>query len=214
MIDIENRFGKRLRKIWVDAPSKIKSASRKNEDLPAIVNCIPTPCKVLFIGFNPSYISSQPEYYCPSKMGITYFNELLKLCSDISLIEWGYLDIYPVRMSKQDDLKKEIVNCTFPFFDELEKLTKDIIREASPDLIVVLNAAARDTFFKIYKLPVGFVNIKNLSLATGTFMVNVGGDAPTPVIFSGMLSGQRALDLGSRISLQWHIAKVLSLPVV
>ena len=143
-------------------------------------------------------------------MGITYFKELLKLCTDISLTEWGYLDIYPVRMSKQENLKK-VISKNKSFFEDLEKLTKDIIREVSPELIVVLNASARDTFLKMYTFPEGFVLIKNLNPSTGTFMVNVGGGASTPVIFSGMLSVQRALDIGSRVFLQWHITKGLGL---
>ncbi len=76
----------------------------------------------------------------------------------------------------------------------------------NPKLIVVLNAGASNIFREMY-----IINpfpSPSFDKKKGAEIISINS-RNVPVIFSGMLSGQRALDIGSRVSLQWHIDKVL-----
>ena len=219
IIDIQKEFGPTLDKIWIDFTSACAGTSINTSLPPAIVSHIEKNCDVLFIGMNPSVVETrlQPKYYCPRNNAIAndiqYFTQLRKFCDEISLNSWGYLDMYPIRHTNQSDVVGISTNKgrSVPFWDGLEELSKDIICMVNPKLIVVLNAAARTVFCRVYGLTTAFVCYKNVDPVTGCFMVPICTESKKqiPVIFSGMLSGQRALDIGSRVSLQWHIDKVL-----
>lgn len=214
-IDIQKEFGSTLDKIWSDFTRACAGTSINTSLPPAIVSHIEKNCDVLFIGMNPSVVAAQqqPKYYCPCTITIDYFKQLSKFCKEISLNSWGYLDMYPIRHTKQSDVVdiSTKIRQRDSFWDGLEKLSKAIICEVNPKLIVVLNAAARDVFCRIYGLTTASVCYNNVDPVTGCFMVPIciERNKQIPVIFSGMLSGQRALDVGSRVSLQWHIDKVL-----
>lgn len=92
------------------------------------------------------------------------------------------------------------------FFSKQLDLSKKIIEDSMPRLIVVLNAGSRVLFKKLFENEQcnPFFN-KDI----GAYIYQIG-KKNTPVLFSGMLSGQRALDLGSRESLCWHIRFILN----
>jgi len=217
-MDIKTQFGTSLDNIWNGYSQSCAGTKLDTTLEPAIVGTINTPCDVLFIGMNPSHpvkdtrgnTVSQNNYYCPTSMTIPYFKGLVDLCSNMALSSWGYLDLYPIRHTNQKDIidirkSKQAKS----FFEQLEQLTQEIIKRVSPKLIVVINAGAGKVLREIY-------GIKSFPSNTydwgrGVEMVEIDGGVLKPVIFSGMLTGQRALDIGSRVSLQWHIAKVISL---
>jgi hypothetical protein len=87
------------------------------------------------------------------------------------------------------------------FFNDQLNISKRIIIKSDPKLIVVLNAGAR----KLFKEMFGNQNVDK-TLGARIYCLN---KRETPVLFSGMLSGGRALDLGSKESLQWHIEYIL-----
>ena len=95
------------------------------------------------------------------------------------------------------------------FFTEQLDLSKKIIVESNPRLIVVLNAGARKLFqeeellFKKDKCKGTFDEE-----ITATYMYDINGK-DVPVIFTGMLSGQHALDSGSKNILKDYIKLVL-----
>ena len=89
------------------------------------------------------------------------------------------------------------------FFKDQLDISKRIIIKSDPKLIVVLNAGAR----KLFKEMFGNPNVDK-TLGARIYRLNEN-KRETPVLFSGMLSGGRALDLGSKESLQWHIEYIL-----
>ena len=83
------------------------------------------------------------------------------------------------------------------------QITKQILEKAKPKVIVVSNTLARKLFTENLSLNCVFDN------EIGTHRINEGLLKGTPVFFTSMLTGQRALDNGSFERLQWHIDCVL-----
>jgi len=91
------------------------------------------------------------------------------------------------------------------FFDCQLQISKEIINDSKPVLIVVLNAGARTLFEELFDKE---LCAPSYDKDLGAYIYNIGGKK-TPVLFSGMLSGQHSLDIGSRESLIWHINYIL-----
>ena len=91
------------------------------------------------------------------------------------------------------------------FFKEQLDLSCEIIREATPKLIVVLNAGVREIFQK-QMFPSDYDS--NYDDKLGAHIIDIGNKVP--VIFSGMLSGQRAIDLGTKQTLRWNIQRIIN----
>lgn len=111
-------------------------------------------------------------------------------------------DLLFLRETKQNtvlEMKKDPI--LKDFFEGQLDISKEIIEKSTPALIVVLNAGARELFKEL------FGNGK-FDTKLGAYIYCINGKE-TPVLFSGMLSGQRALDLGSKESLKWHIEFIL-----
>ena len=209
IIDIQKEFGPTLDRIWKSRPVSCLGRNDIVDPRFAIEKSIPKGCDVLFIGMNPSSVKSQSQYYDPYKINIDYFERLRRFCKDIPLEFWGHHDIYPIRCTDQKQLIKVRKYCKKKgktFFDSLQDLTKDIIQKVNPKLIVVLNAGASNIFREMYNI--NPFPSPSFDKKKGAEIIHIN-NRDVPVIFSGMLSGQRALDIGSRVSLQWHIDKVL-----
>jgi len=111
-------------------------------------------------------------------------------------------DLLFIRETRQESvLEMNKNNQLSTFIKEQLVISKDIIERSTPALIVVLNAGARELFKDLFGN--GTFNNK-----LGAYIYSIN-DKETPVLFSGMLSGQRALDLGSKESLKWHIEYIL-----
>ena len=91
------------------------------------------------------------------------------------------------------------------FYNGQLDISKEIIINSKPVLIVVLNAGARKLFEQLFK---DSQCEPPYNEDLGAYIYRIGKNE-TPVLFSGMLSGQRALDLGSKRSLKWHIECIL-----
>ena len=87
------------------------------------------------------------------------------------------------------------------FFEQQLIISKEIIEMTKPKVIIVNNSLARDyfQFETLFDKLIGTPRIINNQVLEGT-----------PVFFTSMLTGQRALDLGSYERLKWHIKQVLS----
>jgi hypothetical protein len=90
------------------------------------------------------------------------------------------------------------------FFKKQLAISKDIIEEAIPRIVVVNNTFARDLMLgtrgeeKLFEF--------EFSDVLGTHkIVNNKALGEIPVFFTSMLTGQRALDNGSFERLGWHI---------
>ncbi|MES1182139.1 MAG: hypothetical protein ABUL44_05020, partial [Flavobacterium sp.] len=81
-----------------------------------------------------------------------------------------------------------------------------IIELARPKIIIVSNTKARGFFISEAMFTIGF----NEEIGTDV-IINEGSILKnTPIFFTSMLSGQRALDKGSFRRLIWHINFVLN----
>ena len=91
------------------------------------------------------------------------------------------------------------------FIKEQLKLSRDIIYAAEPKLIVVLNAGVREVFKWMFKIDIN----NDFDDELGAYLIDI--NKKVPVVFTGMLSGQRALDLGTKRTLQWQIQRILKM---
>jgi hypothetical protein len=185
---------------------------------------------LLFIGINPSFgkgaivpenekpIGFYPKQENEDIKDIPYF-EKFKEIANYCDSEWTHLDLLFLRETNQkiiERLSKEEV----PFINAQLDISFDIIRRAEPKLIIVSNAFASEYFgkkknkhAKFQQIWQGFDlsfedNKKTFDSSIGTYRINFG-QKNIPIIFSGMLSGQRALDLGSFERLKWQIKFIL-----
>ena len=188
---------------------------------------------ILFIGINPAFDGNAeekviyvPRNHKPSDKKIPYFEAIYNLMKLVTTThDWDHLDLLGVRETKMETVGKLLGSDTTFIHDHL-MISANIIEMAQPKMMVVANTLARDLMGK------GMDKIGNQLKGVWMgyefkFDKNIGTDRivgrikevpveprganliGTPVIFTSMLSGQRALDIGSRERLAWHIGFVL-----
>jgi hypothetical protein len=168
---------------------------------------------ILFIGINPSL---NKENFLLDSYDLShrdnkhpYFKKMENISSYCNT-DWTHLDLFYFRETKQDiitDILKQPNGVAF-LWEQLQ-ITDTLIRESKPKIIVVCNALA-GTFLGKDK---DIKQNKNVWLGYDFYFDDKLGTyrwKNIPVFFSGMLSGQRALDKGSFERLQWHIKKALT----
>jgi len=164
---------------------------------------------IMFIGINPSYNNIPSSFYYDNSQGKIhpYFKKFIDISQKVS-IDWTHLDLLFVRETSQNiikDLGKAGIG--HDFFDEQLKISKEIIETAKPQILVINNTYARDLLksesFSSAKYDFEFDEIIGTERIVNHKILN-----GTPVFFTSMLSGQRALDLGSYDRLIWHIKYV------
>ena len=155
---------------------------------------------MLFIGINPSKVKDIEKYSIikegeiywgkePFKKEYPFYQHFENLACGM---KWSHLDLYFCLETKQKILEEMKDN---KFLVEQINISKEIIQKLAPKIIVVCNAYARclmqENFNYEFDNEIGTYRIKECN--------NV------PIFFSGMFTGQRALDVGSRERLKWHI---------
>ncbi len=166
---------------------------------------------LLFVGINPSLENkndtSHKRFFYRAEDDIKvhkYFNKFPKIAGETNL-HWSHLDLLYLRETKQDNIKAVCEDTSsFPFIKKQLEISKEIIESCKPKIIVVCNAYARDLFDKPHFLETEFDD----DLGTHRIKDNIHLKG-TPVFYSGMITGQRALDNGSYERLVWHINFVL-----
>ena len=230
-IDIEKEYKERILKIWEEIPDNLINGFeyRKFPIAPKYAK----KNSLLFIGINPSFRNGAEILETEKPIGFYEFNtsienkdipyfEKFKDIASYCKTDWTHLDLFFIRESKQ----KLIDNLTFdniPFLSKQLDISFEIIENAQPKLIVVSNALASEFFGKIKKRHYAFDKIwkgydlffednecfkKTFDDSIGTYKIQIGGKS-VPILFSSMLSGQRALDIGSYERLKWQIKFVL-----
>jgi hypothetical protein len=178
---------------------------------------------ILFIGLNPSYEPSRlgekdrySHFYSLDQEAGRYFKKFIEFGTEEH--PWTHLDLLAIRETKQNKVR-DIETNNLDFIWNNLKLSKKILEASNPKVIVVANTLAKkymgkdrfkDDSGKEHNIWMGydFGKIQD----DGTFRI-VNKDSNLkgiPVFFTGMLTGQRALDLGSFERLKWHVKKVLS----
>ncbi len=215
-IDIQNLYGARLTNLW-KPQQNIKPFDRGF----AIEKSVAKE-SLLFLSMNPSFkkgawnngthSGTNAFYNIPSLNASntnSFFQAINKFYDELGqgsnlIPPLAHHDLLFVRETSQEKVKE--LNKNFKsFFDNQLIISKEIIQASEPKIIVVINAGARKLFEDLFK---GSQCSPPFDESLGVYMYIIG-DKKTPVLFSGMLSGQRALDIGSRESLKWHIRHIL-----
>jgi hypothetical protein len=171
---------------------------------------------IMYIGLNPSYphldyrMSERLFYNEYQQTEIAYYKQITRFHNDLKCdIRWTHFDLLILRETKQSVIAKLMKKPDVQEFIKMNlKLSKYIIENSKPKIVVVINTLARDLLQKPewcgYSLEwddkIGTYRFSKESSLSGT-----------PVFFSSMLSGQRALDIGSRDRLLWQIKRTLEI---
>lgn len=205
---IEDTFKKEIDLIWND---------EKYQNVPfiergyALQSEIPYS-SILFIGINPSFNeikTIEKESFFYNNEGKELIHKYFKRFREISekiKINWSHLDLLYIRETDQKKVKSIFKNEIGRLF-LLEQLmiSKKIIENSKPKIIVVSNTLARDLFLQECKFEIFFDD----TIGTHRIINNTQLEG-IPVFFTSMLTGQRALDNGSYVRLVWHIKFVLN----
>jgi hypothetical protein len=182
--------------------------------------------RVVFLGINPSFregkdpgfgfneiVYEDEIFKKEAKEMYVFFKVFEKAFGDLP---WTHFDMLPFRERNQKLISKYFDDKTPFVVDVLTKfigISKEIIEESSPKILIVSNAYVRNMFsfgnseensnaWQVFKT--------KFSKEIGTHIITEGKLENTPVFFTSMLSGQRAMDVGSRQRLDWHIRMILS----
>ena len=163
--------------------------------------------KVLFIGLNPSFREKQAkkeEYYKSfdaTNNNEQYFRRFPLLVENKN--DWTFLDLLYIRETRQRNIEN-FYKREPDFIKQQLEISKEIIKKINPEIIVVCDTFARNL------LKSNMMNFEfEFDDTIGTYrIINNPDFKDTIVFFSGMLTGQRALDNGSFERLKWHLNKV------
>lgn len=175
---------------------------------------------VLFLGMNPSFTGQKQvgsyEWTREWTRDKDYFKPFFNIESDLKneyglSIKWTHYDLFAFRETKQANIKELLMKNEEGrvfLFQQLEVL-KERLLQTQPKVIVASNALIR-TFLgmkrkvdKKTQIEVGiwlgdWIKFE-FDKTIGTYTVNEPKELKgTKIFFTSMLSGQRALDLGTR----------------
>ena len=210
---VKRNFGKRIDEIWND--EKFNEIPTKKQGY-AIQDTIQSDA-LMFIGINPSYDGNHGNSYYDNHQEEAKVHKYFRKFQDISQkieIPWTHFDLLFVRETQQSEIEKMYSNKNgLDFIVKQLEISKEVIELAKPRVIIVNNTLARKYL--------GFEKDKDkneniwmdfdfeFDPKIGTHIITKGKLKNTPVFFTSMLTGQRALDNGSYERLIWHIKFVL-----
>lgn len=169
------------------------------------------PGALLFVGINPSFTEADRHirYYDAHKGNHSYFRPMKEIAQAVEQ-PWMHLDLLYYRETKQAtlyDLVKQPGGKQF-IWQQIQ-LFPELLASAQPSAIIVANAGARMLLGADKNRQTGDNTWLGLDFKwddeLGTHRHN-----NIPVFFTSMLSGQRALDRGSRERLIWHTKRALT----
>lgn len=125
-----------------------------------------------------------------------YFSKFVEISNELNLT-WEHIDLFLFRKTSQKEFIKLIKN-NKEYVEDSFKMFFKVINIINPKLIIVNNAFASKLISERHILN------KEEFLDKGFF--NINGNK---FIFTSMLTGQRALDLGSLLILKFHIKTLM-----
>lgn len=205
---VEKEFGKEIEEIWKDVKYDLLVPKKRGFAVPNDLE----ENSLMFIGINPSYDNIPGNiFYNNSHINThKYFKKFIDISLEVK-INWTHLDLLFLRETYQKVVKSLANdNLGHTFFDKQLKISKKIIERSKPKIIVVNNTYARDLLYsESFSSSKYFFEFDEV---IGTYrIVNNKTLNRTPVFFTSMLTGRRALDLGSYKRLIWHIKYVLKI---
>lgn len=182
---------------------------------------------LLFLGINPSYKNVVQHNRVYDKTAChPYFDPFKKIKSELEAerfkikdVKWTHLDLLVFRKTNQ-----KYVDTIIKKFNSIDFIQSqlDIARERiifiKPKILIVCNTKARElTGYNQHSIKktsnveeYGMKLEFEFNFEFGSYRItNVPELNDTHVLFSSMLSGQRALDLGSRERMVWQIGRIL-----
>ena len=193
-----------------------------------------TDCELLFMGINPAFNLKDSEwrgsYSRPHETAdkhLPYFKSFVLIEQELRKSynwkgKWTHLDVFAFRETNQKYIETELLRKDnkegIAFLFEQLMVAKERILHIKPKVIVVSNALVRmfmgkqrfeDEHGKEYGVWMGFRFEFDHEIGTDV-IVEPTELKGTHVFFTSMLSGQRALDNGSKERLVWHVARVLN----
>lgn len=177
---------------------------------------------ILFVGLNPSFTlvnePKEPEeifYNLSQQDNYKYFKRFEEI-SNASGIAWEHIDMLWIRETNQNNIislakKPEGLD----FIWKHLRLTKELLEQTEPRVIVVANTVARTYLGKDIESNgknkwLGYLFEFDETIGTHRITNNDSNLLGIPVFFTSMLTGQRAMDNGSYERLKWHIKKIIS----
>ena len=179
---------------------------------------------LLFIGINPAYKLGDPsvkESYS-KYIDFPYFKAFNSIISRLDVdynrdVTWTHIDLFVFRETNQKYIETNLLksNEGISFLVKQLELAKKRIEFLNPKIIIVSNALARLFFGKDFNKYgnnenkwMGYEFIFDTKIGTDK-IISISSLDNTPVFFTSMLSGQRAIDNGSKDRLIWHLNEIL-----
>lgn len=183
---------------------------------------------ILFLGINPSFDEKKNiepgTYKLENVREEGFFKKAFQIAQN-NCKPFGHHDLFPVRETSQKFIEGmfiqdgDVYKAKSQYKDFVEgclSYAENIIIQSNPCIIIVANAFITHLFFDFRfsdneKTLLGFLpgdkgGIWDEKLGADFVLIN---GRNVPILFSGMLSGQRALDFGSELRLRWHIGHIL-----
>jgi len=212
-IDAQKLFESKLISIWDEATKHQIPFADRGFRFPT--NLVTD--SILFIGINPSYnigVSHKAyfnSFYSLNQQGDNH--RYFKKFEDIAIHtanNWTHIDLFFYQETAQKSFYDILENENGKdFLRQQIQISKELMIHIKPKLIVVANTLARDLMLNEHDLGVNFFDFK-FNEALGTYQISNTELKDTPIFFTSMLTGQRALDNGSFERLKWHIKNVLT----
>ncbi len=228
IVNVDHTWGAKIKSLLLGKEQEIKSVSSDFSEILSRGMLYPrefTTNRVVFLGINPSFRTSIDKKFGFNE--VRYEEEIFKIPAEERYVffkvfesafgdfPWTHYDMLPFRERNQKMISKLFEEKNSMISELLLKfilLSKEIIEKSKPSVLVVSNAYVRNMFsygssvsastpLQVFKTEFS----KNL----GTHVITEGKLINTPVFFSSMLSGQRAMDLGSRERMKWHIKMII-----
>ena len=221
------QYNQEIRNLWkLEFDNAIKSTENTNVKFKQFCFHVKQDeSPIWFFGMNPSLLDSTNEFISqttpPDKhliekleeeqknmhTKIQYFKRPIKFFeneveSPKSVVPIFH-DLYPVRHTNQKEFVKFLED-NDDFCNSLDKATKNLIDGIMPEIIVIANAKASELMQKIF---FGKSEAEKIKLKGKTKRTYELDGKKTDMIFSSMLSGQRALDTYSRSRLAREISE-------
>lgn len=206
IINVEEDYGLAIASIWRKGTNALGTVVSRGY---AIEKMIPKNA-ILFLSMNPSFkegvsVGGFADIYKSEHPFHVAIQDFYKSIRTPQKPPMAHHDLLFIMETSQKNvltwLKQDKA-----FFDDQLEISKEIIEKAEPKMIVVINAGVRDLFKELFK---DTKSSFDDDLGVDMYEFDEKKKKKTPVLFSGMLSGQRALDIGTRNSLKWHIEHIL-----
>ncbi|MEM7659300.1 MAG: hypothetical protein AAF399_24485 [Bacteroidota bacterium] len=170
---------------------------------------------LLFIGLNPSFTkkAKKGSHFYPLEQDASGYFAKFPAIAEACGCKWSHLDLLGLRVTSQKEVLHAARHHPWFFQEHFDSITHPILAAVRPRAVIVVNAQARKYMgtHRSRKESIGLGYEFAWNDDHGTYSLTKGPEnlKGVPFFFSGMLTGQRALDLGSYERLKWQVEKVV-----